>query len=201
MVSWQTGRWWFTWSRLGRGERGGWLFSSNRLTSFDSSFVVDVLEGVNGVNRLATNGEKYNWLPTWSDIVATFIVFFISLFLSKVCMKVNHFKSLFRYLQNFLSSTYLCKIVIKSRRFDFRLFPGLYRALPISCQQLKLIWDHSKGAPLFLFSDFRIFGENPGKCALISREQNSVTKNNLTKIRLISKIRLGVSSSTTYFSW
>ena len=42
------------------GGRGSWLFSSNRLTSFDSSFVVDVLEGVNGVNRLATNGEKYN---------------------------------------------------------------------------------------------------------------------------------------------
>ena len=53
-----------TWSWLGRRgeEKGGWsrLFSSNRLTSFNSSFVLDVLEGVNGVNPLATNGEKYN---------------------------------------------------------------------------------------------------------------------------------------------
>ena len=48
------------------GRRGGWcrLFSSNRLTSFNSSSVLDVLEGVNGVNRLAINGQKYNRLPT-----------------------------------------------------------------------------------------------------------------------------------------
>lgn len=150
--------------------------------------------------------KNINRQPTWFDIVGTFLLrnkscFLFSLFLSKVCMKVNHFKSLFRYLQNFLSSTYLCKIVIKSSRFDFRLFPGLYRALPISCQQLKLIWDLSKDAPLFLF--IFAFSEKiqESACALISREQNSVTKNSLTKIRLISKIRLGVSSSTTYFSW
>ena len=32
-------------------------------------------------------------------------------------------------------------------------------------------------------------------------KQTSVTKNNLTEIRLISKTRLGFSPSTTYFSW
>ena len=44
------------------GGKEGWsrLFSSNILTSFNSFFVLDVLERVNGVNRLATNGEKYN---------------------------------------------------------------------------------------------------------------------------------------------
>ena len=26
-------------------------------------------EGVNGVNRLATKGENYYWLPTWTDII------------------------------------------------------------------------------------------------------------------------------------
>ena len=77
-------------------------------------------------------------------------------FLSKVCVKVIHFKSQFRYLQNFLSSTYLCQIVIKSRRFDLSYFPGMYiTGLPISCQQLNLICQ---------------WATDQGKCALISRE-------------------------------
>ena len=112
--------------------------------------------------------------------------------------KVNHFKSLFRYSQNFLSPTYLCKIVIKSCRFDFRFFPGLYRGLPISCQLSSSSFETVQLVRLCFSSFSEKIQESarsfPGK-------QNSVTSNNLliTNIPLISKARLGVSSSTTYF--
>ena len=65
---------------------------------------------------------------------------------------------------------------------------------------LPILRRKTNGAPLFLL----IFGENPGmrECARsFPGKQTSVIKNNkLTEIRLISKSRLGVSPSTTYFS-
>ena len=78
--------------------------------------------------------QKYAW--GWMTLTHNFVTYRIS------CHQLN-----------------LYQIVIESSRFDFRFFPGLYRGLPISCQQLKLIWDRSNGAPLFLL----IFGRKSRK--------------------------------------
>jgi len=143
------------------------------------TFKLSYFEGLNGVNRLATNGEKYNWLPTkrekkyrlptgkilidnrhgptlWGCFYSEINRIFYFSFLSNVCVKVNHLKSPFQ-----LTSIKLLENLVR-----FPRFPGMYRGLPISSQQVKLIWDCSNGAPSFPL----IFGENPGKRALTFRE-------------------------------